>query len=159
VEAYASAITIGMGLGFDKSEVKSLLAQARKIDEWAPEPYAAMAQYLLPRWHGSPQEYFGFLDSLPPEVFPDVAMSQSDDLDLKDPEIRRLMLKGALAVARRYPTTETWSKVLYLAVAAEDRRAGATAVSALQGHWSPNYVQSPKGYQKLVAWTKGAPLE
>ncbi len=157
-EAYRNALTIGMGLQFDKARQNEILARAKKRNPDEPGPYQAMANYLLPRWSGSEEELAKFLSTVPVVPFPLLLTVVSEDIDIKDPRLLKKSLDGALTLARRRPTVVTWTKVLYLAAAAGDRNAGREAVSQLRGDWDGETLQTPTYYKKLVAWTQGAEL-
>ena len=60
--SYTELITVGMGMGQEKEQVRTYLEGCREIAPYqVPEAYLAFARYLLPRWHGSEAEFNGFL--------------------------------------------------------------------------------------------------
>lgn len=158
-ELYQASITVAMGLSWDKADTAELLKQAQAVDPLAPEPYQAMAIYLLPRWKGSQEELESFLSKIPLEVYPSVIPACAEDIETDDPKVRARMVKGLQARAQRFSNAETWSRVLLMAAAAGDRKAGAQAVAKLRGDWSPNAIMSAAAYNRLVAWSQGGPLK
>lgn len=57
---YALAIVVSQGLELSREETLGYLEKGVKIDPAFDPLYIYMANYLLPRWHGSPKEFHDF---------------------------------------------------------------------------------------------------
>jgi len=62
VEALKGLISVAMGLGQPEDEARSIFERAVKADPTHLPAYTAMANYLLPRWFGTPEKLFGFVE-------------------------------------------------------------------------------------------------
>ena len=97
------------------NETRALLEAGRKIDPTYHWLYEAMAEYLLPRWHGQPGDVEKFAaevaQSLPGDEGLDAYMHIAYAVQQFDSNIlywgdfdRELLAKGAEVVVKRYPS-------------------------------------------------------
>jgi len=61
-------LTAGLGLGFEKTQYNALFAEAIKSNPGYTGYYCQMAYYLLPRWHGDPQDTAKFLQTAADQI-------------------------------------------------------------------------------------------
>ena len=57
---YDILLALGVGLDKPRSELDSLLDKGIAVDPGFDHLYVVMARYLMPRWHGTPQEFAAF---------------------------------------------------------------------------------------------------
>jgi hypothetical protein len=118
-EAHRQLIQVAKGQDLDKEQARAWLDAGRKIDPTYSFLYTAMAEYLLPRWHGEPGDVEKLANEIPTLVPGDdgleamamVAFTVSrydgpiDSTLLYGEYDHRLLVKGAEVLARRFPNS------------------------------------------------------
>jgi hypothetical protein len=113
-EAYVLLLEVARIEGWPLAETREVFEQGRKVDNRDVGLYEAMAEYLLPRWHGQPGDVEKFAAEVPKMVPGDdgldayvhiaYALNQLDNNLLFWGDFdRKLLAKGAVVTAQRYP--------------------------------------------------------
>lgn len=156
-DLYAAAITMGMGLGLKRAHIEAYLARARALNPDDPRAFRAMAEYLLPRWHSSDAELAAFLDGLNPEMFLAVSNAfEKDDLPMSVSQLQARSTEGAAAIARKRPSLQTWTDLLFNAYTSRDRGKALEALSHMNGKWAGGWLPDRKTYTTIVRWARGS---
>lgn len=115
-EAYAVALEAARIEGLPLAETRRLFEEGRKVDGRHSDLYAAMAEYLLPQWHGKPGDVERFAAEMAHEIGGDeglcvylyvaYAVSQYDsNLLFWGNFDRQLLARAAEATAKQLPHT------------------------------------------------------
>jgi hypothetical protein len=134
-EAYALLVTIAKAEGLSVELARSFVDAGRKIDPSYGEIYIAMAENLLPRWHGEPGDIQEFAKEISELVSGDDGLDAYGQIAYRinqyEPDQlfyggydRRRLAKAAEVLARRYPQARNLVPFAALCtVAAQDHAA------------------------------------
>jgi WD40 repeat protein len=134
-EACALRIQLAKSEGLDEAEVRKSLAAGQKLDPGYCWMYSAMAEYLLPRWHGEPGDVEQFASEIARTVPGDDGLDGAGHIafviHMYDPSLllwgeydRKLLGQAAAVLAKRYPKADRMVNfAAYCAYAVQDQEA------------------------------------
>jgi hypothetical protein len=116
-EVHRQLIEVAKGQDLDEVQARAWLDEGRKVDPTYPFLYTAMAEYLLPRWHGEPGDVEKFANEIPSLISGDDGLEAMamiafvvsrydgpiDSTLLYGEYDHRLLVQGAEVLATRYP--------------------------------------------------------
>jgi WD40 repeat protein len=145
--AFSALITVAMAEGHPKEETLALLDEGRKRDPKYYNMYAAMANYLLPRWSGEPGDIERFaaelLDQLPGDdglvAYAHVVWLMNryhPDLVVWGDFDHTVFARAAEAIHKRYEQPESLvSFAAYLAWIGQDREVARKLSEKIGNQW------------------------
>jgi hypothetical protein len=174
-EAHRQLIEVAKSQDLDKEQARAWLDEGRKVDPKYPFLYIAMAEYLLPRWHGEPGEVEKFANEVPRLVPGDdgleamaliafVVSRYDGPLDstlLFGEYDRSLLVKGAEVLAQRYPRSRRHVQFAALCTWIAQDHAAACRIRPAVGQPNEKDGVWPwrNSYEDYIAWcdTEKAP--
>jgi hypothetical protein len=134
-QAYALMIMVAKAEGWPRSQVDAVIEAGQKVDSGYTAMYTAMAEYLLPRWHGERGDIEAFAAQVVQDVPGDDGLEAyakiAYTINQYEPELlffgkydRKLLGQAAEVAARRYPYAPNLVPFAALCtVAAQDHQA------------------------------------
>lgn len=151
-----------------KEQVYRWVAEGRKLAPTYYPLYMAMADYLLPRWHGEPGDVEQFAASLVElipgddglEAYARVVMevkayeSSSDNTLVWGSFDKKLLSQGAEVLARRYPQSQRMVSFAANCVFVAQDREAAQRILPLLGKYDPkqSYLPGENAYKAFRQW-------
>jgi len=148
---YDVLLALGVGLDKPRSELESLFAKGIALDPGFDHLYVVMSRYLMPRWHGTPQEFERLASraasvtkgTLGDGLYARVAaegllLYGGGDFTTLSPALPWGRLKGAFAdLDRAFPDSSLIVNVFCaLALRYGDVATARSLFERIDGHWS-----------------------
>lgn len=152
-ELYAQLIGLCRGADCSQSQSEDWLASALAINPNYDAVYIQMANFLLPRWRGSPEDFTEFakrasdanekLGNIVYARIATVGLLIEDDFRSTYPDFEwKRILAGLDEIDRRYPdSNRTYHLMARFALAYKDREVAHDAMSRLTESWDADASQ------------------
>lgn len=164
-ELYNAMIWIGIGQGWSKDEIETVFKKGVELDPNDLQLYESKANYLLPRWHGSPGEWEAFAaeaadarggdegDILYMDIARSQAWSEGGDFFNNTSISYKRMQRGFEASLKRYPNY-TWemNSYCYFACVADDRDTARKLFKEINGQAEMTIWHNESYFKQWEQW-------